>query len=552
MGTNGDRLATAVGSTADARDLGVGHSRSPWVAIDAQVDPIRWARVLRRAHELALENGTRPSILREVVARSWGRAASHQVDPDAAAPKVLDAAATQRALADHPVSHLLPLIESMLAEATEDARYFAVISDAQGVLLWADGHAKALRIADGPGFLPGHLCSERAVGTNAIGTALELDHPVQIFSAEHFNRRLHGWTCSAAPIHDPESGELLGVLDISGDFRTGHPHSLSLVSAVARVVEGELAREAARGNERLKALYLERLARGVKGRSALVSPTGQVLAASPRGWLGSRVKIPADSDLITLPAGVTLNAEPIGEGGARILWQNGSRRRSTRRSRLIIEALGRDRVRVSMRGERVELSPRHGEIVVLLALNPDGLTGRELGSRLYGADRRPVTVRAEMSRLRRVLGPVLARNPYRLDAEVAADFVEVERLLEQGDITGAVEGYAGPLAPASEAPAIADARQRIDVEVRSCALAARDADTLYTWACTAPGREDLDAHRRLLEVLDGRDTRRELIRRRLDALREAAERSLQPACNPRRDATSRSPSASVGRVPLSE
>ena len=126
-----------------------------------------------------------------------------------------------------------------------------------------------------------------------MGTALELDHPVQIFSAEHFNRRLHGWTCSAAPIHDPESHEILGVLDLSGSFRTGHPHSLSLVSAVARVVENKLAEELARRDERLKALYLERVALGVRERSALVTRAGRVLASSPRGWLGSRVR-PSD------------------------------------------------------------------------------------------------------------------------------------------------------------------------------------------------------------------------------------------------------------------
>src|SRR3954451_23287157 len=480
MGTNGDRLVTPVGSTANGGDLGGGHSRSPWVAIDSQVDPVRWARVLRRAHELALQNGTRPSILREVVARSWRRAASAHVDPDAAAPKVLDGAATQRALADHPGSHLLPLVRSMLAEATEDARYFAVISDAQGVLLWAGGHPKALRIADGPGFLPGHLCSEQAVGTNAIGTALQLDHPVQIFSAEHFNRRLHGWTCSAAPIHDPESGELLGVIDISGDFRTGHPHSLALVSAVARVLEGELAREATRRNEHLKGIYMERLARGLKGRSALGSRAGLVLAASPPGWLGPRVVLPAGDDdfgLPTappggrgrgvdlpagdddfgLPTGAEVSAEPIDGSGARILWQNGARRGAARRSKLRIDALGRERVRVSLRGERVELSPRHGEIVLLLALNPGGLSGREVGSRLYGAEWQPVTVRAEMSRLRRVLGPALARSPYRLDADVAADFIEVERVVDRGEVSAALEIYAGPLLPTSKLPAIARA-----------------------------------------------------------------------------------------------
>jgi hypothetical protein len=512
-------VRAAVSSTADGRDHGPGHPHSPWVAIDSQVDPVRWARVLRRAHELALQKGARPSILREVVARSWRRAASHHVDPDAVAPRVLDGAATARALADHPVSHLLPLVESMLAEATEDARYFAVISDAQGVLLWADGHPKALRIAVGPGFLPGHLCSERAVGTNAIGTALELDHPVQIFSAEHFNRRLHGWTCSAAPIHDPESGELLGVLDISGDFRTGHPHSLSLVSAVARVVEGELSREATRRNERLKALYMERLTREVKGRSALVSPTGRVLAASPRSWVGSRIDVPAAGGRIELPTGVHVTAEPIGEGGAQIVWQTGGRR-STRRPKLRIEALGRDRVRISLDGVRRDLSPRHGEIVMLLALNPDGLSGRELGSQLYGEGWRPVTVRAEMSRLRRIAGPALARNPYRLDADVTADFTEVERLLERGEVDTAVERYGGRLLPTSGVPEIAEAGQRIDAEVRSCALAGDDASTLYAWACTAPGRDDLEAHRRLLDLLDAADTRRELIARRLEALRE--------------------------------
>ncbi len=154
--------------------------------------------------------------------------------------------------------------------------------------LWAGGHREALQIAVGPGFLPGHLCSERAVGTNAVGTALELDHPVQIFSAEHFNRRLHGWTCSAAPIHDPESHRILGVLDLSGSFRTGHPHSLSLVSAVARVIEDKLAEELRRRDERLKALYLERVAPGTRERSALITSAGRVLAASPRGWLGQQ------------------------------------------------------------------------------------------------------------------------------------------------------------------------------------------------------------------------------------------------------------------------
>jgi GAF domain len=434
MATTRDRAPSADSSAGSgngqARIRTAEHGRSPWVGVDPQVDPVRWARLLRRAHEVALSKGTPPSILRDLVARSWRRAASAGVDPDGPAPKMLDAAGTAKALAEHPVSHLLPMIESLLAEATEEARYFAVLSDAEGVLLWEGGHRDALEIAVGPGFLPGHLCSERAVGTNAVGTALELDHPVQIFSAEHFNRRLHGWTCSAAPIHDPESHRILGVLDLSGGFRTGHPHSLSLVSAVARLVEDKLAEERAARDERLKALYLETLARGAGERTAVVSASGRVIASSPRGWLGPRVDLP-EGERLSLANGVELRAERIPQGAGAMILRAQHRAGRGRRPRLVVRGLGRRRTLLEIGGERLELSPRHSEIVALLSLHPEGLTSRELGRELYGPDCKAVTVRAEISRLRRRLGPVLARNPYRLDAEVSVDPEEIELVLER-------------------------------------------------------------------------------------------------------------------------
>ena len=59
-------------------------------------------------------------------------------------------------------------------------------------------------------FVCGADWSEQGAGTNALGTAIAVDHPVQIFSAEHFNRIVHPWQCSGAPIHDPATGEILG------------------------------------------------------------------------------------------------------------------------------------------------------------------------------------------------------------------------------------------------------------------------------------------------------------------------------------------------------
>jgi hypothetical protein len=433
-------------------------SRSPWIGTDTHVDPVRWAKLLRRAHEIALAEGNSPSILRNVVAQSWKRSAAAGVNPDRPAPRMLNDAETARALDQNPISHLLPAIESLLADATEEGRYFAALSDANGVLLWAGGHSEALEIAEAPAFLPGHLASESAVGTNAIGTALVLDHSVQIFSAEHFSRLLHGWTCSAAPIHDPETHEILGVLDLSGEFRSGHPHSLPLVGAVARFVEEKLAEEQARRDERLRQLFLDRLGAESRQRSGLVSRTGRVLAATPRGWLGRRIELPAETERLTLADGTEVTAEPIGREGARIVFLATRRRAPRRPPRMGLEVLGRQRARVTMGGLVTTLSPRHSEIVVLLMLQPAGLSGRELADQLYGPGANPITVRAEISRLRQLLGDALASNPYRLEADLDSDWAQVRRLLRRGEVAEAAEAYPGPLLVGCTIPAIEEAR----------------------------------------------------------------------------------------------
>jgi hypothetical protein len=100
--------------------------------------------------------------------------------------------------------------------------------------------------------------------------------------------------------------------------------------------------------------------------------------------------------------------------------------------------------------------------MLLLTLNPKGLSGLELGRELHGPACNPITVRAEMSRLRRLLGPLLATGPYRLEAELHSDFGDVERLLARGDAAAALGRYRGPLLTASDVPAIVEARRRID------------------------------------------------------------------------------------------
>ena len=398
---------------------------NPWIGIGAGVDPVGWARILRRAHDVALRSGRQPKVLRPLVAASWRRASELGLDPGAEAPVVLDDDGAARALARNPISSTLPTVAAMLGEATDGGRSLVALSDADGLLLWVDGPIALLEAAQAPGFLPGHLCSEGAVGTNAIGTALVHDHPVQIFSAEHFSRRLHGLTCAAAPIHDPRSGRTVGVLDISGRFETGHPHSLPLVTALARLIEQHLAEAARRERTRATTEFVDWLHGNRRPRSALLTRSGEVLFASPRGWLGPRLALDAEGHL-ELPAGAVERPDVVRARDLIVVSAGAAQR--ARPPRVEIRPRG-SRTEVTISGRLLRLSPRHGQIVMLLALHPEGLEGGELGRAVYGPDFNPVTMRAEISRLGRQLGPVLKARPYRLAARIEADRDELRAAL---------------------------------------------------------------------------------------------------------------------------
>jgi hypothetical protein len=432
--------------------------RNPWVGVDLAADQVAWARLLRCAHEVTLSGRGRPAVVRDVIAQSWSRCLEAGVDPARPAPRMLGDDETRLRLDADPLATVVPLLRGLFAEVAQDARHLAVLGDVEGLLLWAEGHPSMVEAASDPNFLPGCLCSEQAVGTNAIGTTLVVDRAVQVFSAEHFNRLLHGWATSAAPIHDPETSRLLGAVALAGSFRRAHPHTLALVTAAARLAEAQLAEDQAKRDRALQARYLDLVARARPGRSALVKRDGRVLAATPTGWLGERLDVPAGE--AKLHDGLRLAIEALGPE-ASIVWDAGTQRRPLR-PRLDLRALDRDRAQVDFLGRSIVVGRRHSELLVLLALHPRGLSGEELARALYGPRGSQVTVRAEIARLRRRLGPLVASQPYRLVADVHADFLEVEWLARRGALAAARDAYVGALLPSSKVPAIASARARLE------------------------------------------------------------------------------------------
>ena len=58
-----------------------------------------------------------------------------------------------------------------------------------------------------------------------------------VFSAEHFAAMVHNWVCWAAPLHDPISGEQIGVIDLSTTWDRTHPIGLATARVMARLIE---------------------------------------------------------------------------------------------------------------------------------------------------------------------------------------------------------------------------------------------------------------------------------------------------------------------------
>lgn len=402
------------------------------LAMPHGADPATLSRYLNEAHDAFVTTGSADPALRSLVRESWLRSIEGGLDPELAMAQIrLDDSALADIRDAHPLAAGMPVIRRLLVESAADAGLLVAVSDAAGQLLWVEGNAQLRAMAEGMHFLPGADWSESSVGTNAPGTALALDQPVQIFGPEHLARQVTPWSCSAAPIHDPDTGAILGVLDLTGGDEVVTPQSLTLVRATVAAVEAELR--------------IDRL--------------------SPR----TRTTISAGGWTAPEPA-----LEVLGGHGATL-------RHGTTTTRL---------------------SLRHSEILLLLSESDDGLTTAELAVALSDDEQAQVTVRAELSRLRSVLGPIeLASRPYRLRGTLETDVSAVRDDLAAGRLRRAVATYRGPILPASTAPAVERLRDELHMKVRSCLLASGDADALLSFADTAHGRDDFEVWERVLSIL---------------------------------------------------
>jgi len=493
--------------------------RNPWLAIDTSTEPAQRARELRHAWEQFIV-GDRPEKMRGPIEDSWKRSLGAGVDPSASgsAPMVADDDEAAARWEVHPLVSSAPLIRECFAGIADDAAHLMVISDADGTLLWLEG-APGVRLAaaNSMNFAVGALWSEGGAGTNAIGTALAADHAVQVFAAEHYNEVVQQWTCAAAPVHDPETGRVLGIVDLTSRMSTVHPHSFAVAVATAGAVEAHLRVSMHERDLRMRSRYHDLVEEGRDPR-ALVTESGRVIASQPEGWTGAgRLRLPRWGGAFTLPSGAHAFAEPLDRDGAYLVRRLELGPGLTA-GVLDLHLLGREPL-VVLGGRTLPLRRRQAEILALLCLRPEGCTTEELGADLYGDDAANSSVRGEVSRLRK-LGVPISSEPYRLTVPAESDAGRVQAMLRRGAVREAAEHYTGPLLALSDAPGVVRLRDELDDWLRHAVMTGGDREALWAWVQSPAGRDDLGAWKHALSRFDFHDPRRSQAAAQLGRLRE--------------------------------
>ncbi len=428
-----------------------------------EVSPENSRLLIERAHEELVGGNAgdaRLGDVRPLVRESWRRSLALLVGAEGAPALDLSEDELEAYRSAHPLAGAMEMVRALLAPDA-DSGVIVAVGDAAGRLLWVEGDRHVRALTGDMGFVAGADWSERSVGTSAPGTALALDRSVQIHGAEHFNRLVQPWSCTAAPLHDPETRRLVGVIDVTGGADAATPQAQLLVDATARAIEGEM------------------LVARLRARAA--AP-----AAPPPG------------------------------------------RRAPLRApeRNVLRVLGRDRALLEVAGDTgesvTELSARHAEILLMLAVHRQGLSSERLSELGYGEEAAG-TLRPEMVRLRKALertAPHLvpASRPYRLPADLETDAHQVVSLLDRGAHRVALAAYRGRGLPESVAPGVEEFRDSVRGALREALLAEASADVLLAYADTDDGADDAEALRLALSMLPARSPKRAGVVARLERL----------------------------------
>jgi len=195
---------------------------------------------IREAWKKFIEEGVDKKIVRPVILESWKRCKKLGIDPNKKSSTFLNNEELTRRLKDNQklIKISSPLLK-ILASAVQGSGFRIDLIDKDVFILKQWGDSEELENSYKLDSYPGACKSEKLAGTNSIGLAHLLKIPIQLIGPEHYNAQLHQWTCSAAPIKD-SFGQILAIINMTGNYRLIHKHTLGMVIATAKAIENNI------------------------------------------------------------------------------------------------------------------------------------------------------------------------------------------------------------------------------------------------------------------------------------------------------------------------
>jgi transcriptional regulator of acetoin/glycerol metabolism len=251
--------------------------RDPRTKTPARDTMLAWERFLTGEPEAAVPLGN-------FVVSSWKRSLELGVDPTGRAAPFAARGDDLHELRERHLD-LRSAATGVFAEVSEllaGSHSIMLLTDARGVVLEAAGDSATLEQGQGIHLTLGGDWREDVVGTNGIGTALATGRPAQVHAAEHFCEGIKSWTCAGAPIFEPGTHEILGVVDISGPPPTYQRTNLTLAVTAARQIEAALGERAARERMRLLEVCLQRISSSDAAGLIALDSVGRLVHATGR------------------------------------------------------------------------------------------------------------------------------------------------------------------------------------------------------------------------------------------------------------------------------
>jgi sigma-54 dependent transcriptional regulator, acetoin dehydrogenase operon transcriptional activator AcoR len=255
--------------------------------VSARWDELHQSIATVRNGWLTFQRGLPADGIRLPIQHSWERSRAAGINPGQTGGLSV--------WGDHDLVEARSRHQELLAAATptlHDLRHLLIgtgqvvaLFDPQARALMVEGDREARRAAEGINLVPGSDWSEVASGTNAMGTAAALQGRVTVFASEHFLENLHPWACVAAPIRHPVTGEVLGILDLSGVCMSVSAHTEMAVAGAVSAIEARVGLLEVTFRHALLEAYSDRLATGRQACVGVLDRRGVLLRCSGPGLL---------------------------------------------------------------------------------------------------------------------------------------------------------------------------------------------------------------------------------------------------------------------------